>query len=75
MSVLEDRRDTLYQRLEDGYQKIGRALDEGRDITQWEDLWLTLLSEYERVCDQLTADLAAGPVRQAELFDAPRRWV
>lgn len=58
-SALEARRDSLYERLESGYQRIERGLGEGRDITTWEDLWLTLLGEYEAVCDQLQRDLAA----------------
>ena len=58
-TALEARRDGLYERLEAGYQRIERGLDEGRDITTWEDLWLSLLNEYESVCDQLQRDLAA----------------
>jgi hypothetical protein len=58
-SALETRRDSLYERLEEGYGRIERGLDEGRDITTWEDLWLSLLNEYEAVCDQLQRDLAA----------------
>ena len=58
-TALETRRDTLYERLESGYQRIEYGLTDGRDITTWEDLWLTLLDEYEEVCDQLQRDLAA----------------
>ena len=58
-TALETRRDTLYERLESGYQRIEHGLTAGRDITTWEDLWLTLLDEYEEVCDQLQRDLAA----------------
>lgn len=57
--ALEARRDSLYERLDAGYQRIEHGLSEGRDITTWEDLWLTLLNEYEAVCDQLQRDLAA----------------
>lgn len=57
--ALESRRDALYERLEEGYGRIERGLDEGRDVTSWEDLWLTLLQEYESVCDQLQRDLMA----------------
>lgn len=56
MSALEERRDSLYQRLENGYQKIEQALGDGKDIIGLEDFWLTLLNEYERVCDELQAD-------------------
>lgn len=58
-AALEARRDGLYERLEAGYQRIERGMAEGRDVTTWEDLWLTLLGEYEAVCDQLQRDLAA----------------
>ena len=58
-TALETRCDTLYERLESGYQRIEHGLTDGRDITTWEDLWLSLLNEYEEVCDQLQRDLAA----------------
>ena len=48
---LEKRAGVLYLRLEDGYARIERALDEGDDVTKWEDLWKHLLREYEQVCD------------------------
>jgi hypothetical protein len=54
-SPLEARRDTLYGRLDAGYVKIERGLREGANVTDWEDLWLALLNEYERVCDDLMA--------------------
>ena len=56
--TLSDRRDSLFARLEEGYGRIERGLDEGRDITTWEDLWLRLLDEYEAVCEQLQRELA-----------------
>ncbi len=55
---MEARRDALYERLEAGYERIVSGLDEGRDVTNWEDLWLTLLNEYEAVIEQLQRDLA-----------------
>ena len=57
--ALEGRRDALYRRLEGGYQKVERGLADGRDVTEWEDFWIALLREYERVCDDLERDLAA----------------
>jgi hypothetical protein len=53
-SRLEQRASVLYLRLEDGYARIERALDDGEDITRWEDLWLRLLREYEQVSDLLS---------------------
>lgn len=70
-SPLVARRYRLYERLEDGYQKIDLALGEGRDVTPLEDFWLALLNEYEQVCDEILAT----PATQATLFDAPRRYV
>lgn len=69
MSAMEERRDNLYQRLENGYQKIDRALAEGKDIAALEDFWLELLNEYERVCDELSQagrELPGMPVRRFE---------
>jgi hypothetical protein len=51
------RQSDLYRRLEDGYQRIERALDQGRDTRRWEDFWLTLLQEYEQLSDELAEDL------------------
>lgn len=49
----EQRRAALLMRLEDGYQQIEQALQDGKDVTRWEELWLKLLDEYERICDSL----------------------
>jgi DNA-binding transcriptional regulator GbsR (MarR family) len=51
------RQSDLYRRLEDGYQRIERALDEGRDVHRWEEFWLTLLQEYELLSDELAEDI------------------
>lgn len=48
---LEQRASVLYLRLEDGYDRIERALDDGEDVSRWEDLWQHLLREYEQVSD------------------------
>lgn len=52
-SRFEQRASVLYLRLEDGYARIERALDEGQDVSRWEDLWQRLLREYEQVSDLL----------------------
>lgn len=52
-SELEERKLALCRRLEDGYGRIELALQQGRDVTQWEDLWETLLHEYETICDEI----------------------
>lgn len=42
-------------RLEDGYRKINQATDSGQEAPRWEDRWLELLDEYERIYDLLVA--------------------
>jgi len=50
---LRQRQSALERRLEDGFIRIGEAEVEGRDIGAWEDFWVSLLREYESVCDEL----------------------
>lgn len=50
------KQDALEQRLVDGYRKIAEAEVVGKDITAWEDFWLTLLREYESVCDDIAKE-------------------
>ena len=50
---LDARRRTLEDRLDDGYQRIGQAVLNGADVSEWESFWLRLLSEYEDVCRDL----------------------
>lgn len=66
LSALEAHRDSLYQQLEEGYSRIEKCLDEGADITTWEDLWLALHDEYERVCEALQRDLMRGAMELNE---------
>lgn len=47
------RRSSLEQRLEDGFVRIGEAEVRGRDVVSWEDFWVSLLRQYESVCDEL----------------------
>jgi len=47
---LDDRRRSLEQRLEDGFQRIDQAFLAGSDVTEWELFWIRLLGEYEDVC-------------------------
>jgi hypothetical protein len=50
---LDDRRKSLEQRLEDGFQRIDQASLAGSDVTEWESFWIRLLGEYEDVCRYL----------------------
>ena len=47
------RRRTIEQRLEDGYRRIEEARLNQLDVRAWEDFWIQLLREYERVCDEI----------------------
>lgn len=50
---LRRQKNRLEQRLEDGYVRIDEAVRQGRNVSAWEDFWLSLLFEYESVCDEL----------------------
>jgi len=41
----------LVARLDAGEAKIRAAEAQGKDVTDWETLWLAILSEYERAVD------------------------
>ena len=51
-------RDELIRRLESGDRQITAAKANGADTTRWEDHWITLLREYERVCRMLDSETA-----------------
>ncbi len=50
---LLQRRQELEGRLTAGWQRIDDAIAAGRDVRAWEEHWIALLAEYERVCDAL----------------------
>lgn len=52
-TILDDRRKSLEQRLEDGFERIDQASLAGSDVTDWESFWIRLLGEYEGVCREL----------------------
>lgn len=45
------RRMMLERRLQEGYARIDQALRHGDDVERWESFWITLLREYEALCD------------------------
>lgn len=51
----EARMQRILFRLEDGFEKIARAAEAGEDVSRWEDVWIQLLHEYERLEDELAA--------------------
>jgi hypothetical protein len=55
--TIEERLARLELRLQDGFARIGEAMDHGIEVDNWERLWIDLLREYEQLNDEL--DLAA----------------
>lgn len=45
--------DTLYRRLEDGWDKIEAAEQNSQSQRFMEEFWMSLLREYEAVCQEL----------------------
>lgn len=56
--TLAQRKAQLEKRLEDGWTMLFAEERAGKDVRRWEDFWLSLLSEYERVCDELMRSAA-----------------
>ena len=52
---LESEMQRILFRLEDGFEKIARAAADGEDVSRWEEVWIQLLGEYERLHDRLAA--------------------
>ncbi|NWJ46339.1 MAG: hypothetical protein HXX08_10720 [Chloroflexi bacterium] len=56
IAALEMKRDELIERLDRGAAAIEEARAAGRNprqIADWEDYWIQLLRNYEKICDQL----------------------
>jgi hypothetical protein len=65
----QERIETLENRLNDGFTRIGEAMNNGIEVSNWNDHWETLLAEYVALNDEL----AAAPLEQAELALGVRR--
>lgn len=63
VTTKQDQLATLEQRLENGFRKIGAKMQQGISVTHWEDTWIELLRQYEQISDEL----AATPLEQAEM--------
>ncbi len=50
---LSEKRETLVERLDVGAARIEEARTQGKDVTSWEDYWISLLRQYESLCDKL----------------------
>jgi hypothetical protein len=65
----QERIETLERRLQDGFIRIGEAMNNGLNVSDWEKFWIELLREYETLNDEL----ASTPLEQAEMPGLPRR--
>ena len=57
LETIEDRVAKLELRLQDGFARIGEAMNHGIEVESWERHWIDLLREYEALEDGL-ADAA-----------------
>ena len=55
------RRETLEHRLNDGDVHIRNASRDGVDTSAWEDLWVSLLHDYEMVCRAIESQRSGLP--------------
>jgi hypothetical protein len=55
MTELQERIAALELRLRNGYDKIGEAMKQGIPVQGWENAWMGVLADYERLCDELAA--------------------
>ena len=53
--TIEDRLAKLELRLQDGFSRIGEAMNHGIEVENWERHWIDLLREYEALNDDLAA--------------------
>ena len=79
MSATRDRTETLDERvarlevrLQEGFSRIGEAMNKGVAPEHWETKWVELLREYEAISDELAAHHAEVR-QQVERAGMPRR--
>jgi len=53
--TIDDRMAKLELRLEDGFARIGEAMNHGIEVENWERHWVELLHEYESLNDDYVA--------------------
>jgi hypothetical protein len=61
--------EALEKRLQDGFTKIGEAMQQGISVTNWEAHWVELLRQYEALADEL----AVMKPEQVAMPGLPRR--
>lgn len=69
MSDLQDQIAKLERRLQDGFAKIGAAMEHGIEVEKWERAFEGLVREYERLSDEL----AAAKPTQTAMSGLPRQ--
>ncbi len=50
---MTDKLNELERRLNDGWGKINKGIEQGVDVNAWTEFWLSLLHEYEKLSDEL----------------------
>lgn len=53
--TIDDQLARLELRLQDGFARIGEAMNHGIEVHSWERHWIELLREYESLNDELVA--------------------
>jgi hypothetical protein len=53
MTSQQERIETLENRLQDGFTRIGEAMNNGIEVEDWERHFENLVREYEFICDML----------------------
>lgn len=54
IATLEAKKEEYVARLDTGAVKIEEGRAQGKDVSDWEDFWISLLRQYEAICDKLT---------------------
>jgi hypothetical protein len=68
MTGKQERIATLEQRLQDGFLRIGAAMQQGLEVDNWHTHWQNLLAEYVKLNDEL----ASSPPTQQAMPGLPR---
>ena len=72
--TLDERVARLEVRLQEGFSRIGEAMNKGVAPEHWETKWVELLREYEALEDELDAHHAEVR-QQVEMAGMPRREI
>ena len=73
--ALDERVARLEVRLQEGFTRIGEAMNKGVAPEHWETKWVELLREYEASSDEIAAHHAETAMQQVEMAGMPRREI